>query len=115
MRKLEKHKHMADTKQDASKQLMGQWRNQRGKQKISCDKWKWKQNIPNLMGCSKSHYRKEVSGDKSLQKEKKKRPHAVRYCYTPMIMAKIKAVTTNASEDTEKLAHPHIAGKSGKW
>lgn len=36
-KKWKKHKHM-ETKQHATRQLMGQWRNQTGNQKISEDK-----------------------------------------------------------------------------
>ena len=46
------HKYM-ETKQHATKELIGQRRNQRGNQKILRNKWKWKHNFPKFGGYSK--------------------------------------------------------------
>ena len=59
------------TKQHATKKPMGQWRNQRGNQKIPQDKCKWKHNFPKSMGCSKSSQR-EAYSDTGLPQEIRK-------------------------------------------
>ena len=51
------------------KKPIGQWKNQRGNEKISPDKWKWKQNNPNSVGCSKSSSKREVYGNTVLPQE----------------------------------------------
>ena len=61
-------KHMED-KQYAIKQLMCRLRNRRGNQRISGDKWKWKQNNPTSMGHVQCSSKKEVYSDKSLLQE----------------------------------------------
>ena len=58
-----------DTKQYATKQSMDQWRNQRGNQNIPRDKWKWKHNDPNPMGCSKSSSNRELYSNTILPQE----------------------------------------------
>ena len=42
-----------ETKQNAAKKPIGQKWNQRIKQKIPRDKWKWKYNLRNSMGFNK--------------------------------------------------------------
>ena len=64
-----KHKHM-EIKQHISKQPTGYWRNQKGNQKISRNKWQWKHNNPKPMGCSKSSSKREVYGNTILPQEK---------------------------------------------
>ena len=49
-----------DIKQHSTKKLMGQWRNQRGSQKIPCNKWKWKHNVPKSMDHIKSSSKREI-------------------------------------------------------
>ena len=56
----------------ATEKPMGQWWNQRGNQKILCDKWQWKQNFPKSMGCSKNIFKEEVFGDTGLPQERRK-------------------------------------------
>ena len=51
---------------------MGQWRNQRGNQKIPGDKWKWKRNSPKSMGWSKSSSKREGYSDTGLPWETRK-------------------------------------------
>ena len=60
--------HM-ETKQHATEKPMGQWRNQRGNQKIPQDKWQWKHSVTKSMGCSKGSYKREVHGDTGLPQE----------------------------------------------
>ena len=50
-----KHKHM-EIKQHVSKKPIGYWINQKGKQKISRNKWQWKHDNSKPMGCSKSSF-----------------------------------------------------------
>lgn len=55
-----------EIKQYSPEQQMAQRRNYRGKKKVSLDKWKWKYNIPEPMGCSKDHSKREVHSNKLL-------------------------------------------------
>ena len=52
------------------KKPIGQWKNQRGNEKISPDKWKWKQNNPNSVGCNKSSSKGRIYDDTGLLQEK---------------------------------------------
>ena len=63
------HKYV-ETKQHAHEQ----WINKEIKSKIKIfwDKWKWKYNIPKLMGYSKSSSNREVNSDKGLPREIRK-------------------------------------------
>lgn len=54
-------------KQHVAEQPKGQRRNQ-----ISWDNWKWKYNILELKGCSKSSSNKAIYSDKCLHQEKRK-------------------------------------------
>ena len=65
-----KKKHMRVT-QYATKLPMGHWRNQREIHKIAGDKWKWKQNDSNSVGCSINSSKREDHSDKSLFQERK--------------------------------------------
>ena len=58
-KKCKKHKHV-EAKQYVTKQSIDHWRNQRGHQKISRDKWKHKHDGPKPMGHSKSSSKREV-------------------------------------------------------
>ena len=49
-----------ETKQHGTKRLTGQWRNQRGNQKVPQAKWKWNTTLQKAMGCSKSSSKKEA-------------------------------------------------------
>ena len=51
---------------------MGQWRSQRGNQKITWDKLKWKHNTPKSMECSKSSSKREVYSNTGLPQETRK-------------------------------------------
>ena len=51
---------------------MGQWRNKRGNQKLPLDKWKWKHNIPESMGHSKSCSKREFHSNTGLPKISRK-------------------------------------------
>ena len=42
-KKWEKHNH--EIRQYATKEILGQWRNQRGNQKITQNKWRYKNNF----------------------------------------------------------------------
>ena len=48
---------------------MDHWRNHRGNQKISRDKWKWKYNGPKPMGHSKSSSNRAIYSDTQLHQE----------------------------------------------
>ena len=67
-KELKRHKHM-ETKQHATEQPMGQWRNKRRNQKILWEKWKQKQNLPKYIECSKNSSKREVYHDKDLSQE----------------------------------------------
>ena len=60
------------TKQYAAKQSMGHWKNQRGNQKISGDKWKCLHFGPKSMGLRKSSSKREVYSDTSLPQKIRK-------------------------------------------
>ena len=61
-----------EIKQHISKQPTGYWRNQKGNQKISRNKWQWKHNHPKPMGCSKSSSKREVYSNTILPQETRK-------------------------------------------
>ena len=46
--------------QHVSKEPAGYWRNQKGNQKISRNKWQWKYDNSKPMGCSKSSSKREA-------------------------------------------------------
>ena len=69
--KCKKHKHK-EIKQHIYKQPTGYWRNQKGNQKISRNKWQWKHNNPKPMGCSKSSSKREVYSNTILPQETRK-------------------------------------------
>ena len=48
------------------------WRNQKGNQKISRNKWRWKHNNSKPMGCSKSGLKRKVYSDTILPQETRK-------------------------------------------
>ena len=54
-----------------SKQPTGYWRNQKGKQIISRNKWQWKHHSK-PMGCSKNSPNREVYSNTILLQEKRK-------------------------------------------
>ena len=60
-----------ENKQCATKQPMGDKRNQRGNTKIPWNKWKWKLNFPKSIGCSKSGFKSEVHSNTGLPQETK--------------------------------------------
>ena len=61
------------TKQHATEQPIGQWRNQKVKlKKKSWDKWKWKYNILKCIECYKSSSKTEVHNDKHIPQETRK-------------------------------------------
>ena len=67
-----KHKHM-EIKQHISKNPTGYWRNQKGKQKISRNKWQWKHdNSKKPMGYSKNSPKREVYSNTILLQETRK-------------------------------------------
>ena len=51
---------------------MDHWRNLRGNQKTPRNKWKWKNNDPKPMGCSKSSSKREVYSNTILPQETRK-------------------------------------------
>ena len=59
-------------KQYISNQPTGYWRNLKGNQKISRDKWQWKHDNSKPMGCSKSSSQREVYSNKILPQETRK-------------------------------------------
>ena len=63
-----KHKHM-EIKQHISKQPTDYWRNQKGNQKISRNKWQWNHDNSKPMGCSKSSSKREVYSNTILPQE----------------------------------------------
>ena len=63
---------LVETKQYATKQPMGHWRNQRRNNKILRNKWKWKHNNPKPMICSKSSSKREVYSTTSFSLETRK-------------------------------------------
>ena len=69
-----------EIKQYSTKKPTGQWKSQRGNQKIIWDKWKWKYNFPKSMGCSKSSSKREVYSDINLPQETRKNSkHSLNY------------------------------------
>ena len=70
-KKANKHKHM-EIKQYISKQTRGYWRNQKGNQKISRNKWQWKHDNSKPMGCRKSSSKREVYSNTILPQETRK-------------------------------------------
>ena len=48
------------------------WRNQKGNQKISRNKWQWKHDNSNPVGCSKSISKREVYSNAILPQETRK-------------------------------------------
>ena len=65
------HKYV-ENEQHGTKQLLGQQRNQRRKQKFSEDKWKWKYHIPNSVGCIKSDTKREVYSNTGIYQDTRK-------------------------------------------
>ena len=61
-----------EIKQHASKWPTGCWRNQKGNQKFSRNKWQWKHNNSKSMGCSKGSVKREVYSNTSLPQESRK-------------------------------------------
>ena len=66
-----KHKHMK-SKQHVSKQPTGYWRNQKGNQKISRNKWQWKHNNSKLMATAKAVLRGKFIAIQSYLKKQEK-------------------------------------------
>ncbi len=61
-----------EIKQYISKKPIGYWRNQKGNQKISRNKWQWKHNNSKPMGYSKSNSRgKFIAIQPYLKKQEK--------------------------------------------
>ena len=58
-----------EAKQYTTKWLRDHWRNRRGNQTISRDKWKWKHDDPKPMGRSKSNSKREVYNNTILLQE----------------------------------------------
>ena len=58
-----------EAKQHATKQWMDHWRNHREDQKISRDKWQWRDNDPKPMGCGNCSSKREVYSNTSLPQE----------------------------------------------
>ena len=61
-----------EIKQYISKQTTGYWRNQKGNQKISRNKWQWKHDNSKPMKCSKSSSKREVYSNTTLPQETRK-------------------------------------------
>ena len=61
-----------ESKQYISNQPTGYWRNLKGNQKISRDKWQWKHDNSKPMGCSKSSSKREVYSNTILPQETRK-------------------------------------------
>ena len=73
---------MGKTQTHETKKLMGQWRNQRGNQKIPQDKWKWQHNFPKPMECSKNNFKRDVYRDTGLPQEVRKISNTLTYYLT---------------------------------
>ena len=58
-----------DTKPHTTKKPVGHHWNKRGNQKTPQDKWQWKHNLTESVGCSKSFSKREVYSDTGLKKE----------------------------------------------
>ena len=61
-----------EIKQHDSKQPTGYWRNQKGNQKVSRNKWQWKHNNSKPMGCSKSSSKRDVYSNTILPQQIRK-------------------------------------------
>ena len=61
-----------EIKQHISKWPTGYWRNQKGNQKISRNKWQWKHNNSKPMGCSKRGSKREFYSNTILPQETRK-------------------------------------------
>ena len=64
-----------EIKQCVLKLPTGYWRNQKGSQKISWNKWQWKHDNSKRMGCSKSSSKREVCSHTILSQAKRKTPN----------------------------------------
>ena len=71
-KKTEKYHNFLMIKQHASKQPMGQQRNQRRNQNIYWGKWTWKYNLPKSTGCSESSSKRKGHIDTGLPQEIRK-------------------------------------------
>ena len=60
-----------DTKPHTTKKSVGYHWNQRWNQETPQDKWQWKHNLTESMGCSKNFSKREVYSDTGLKKEEK--------------------------------------------
>ena len=69
-RKLEQEENgknaNVQSKWHVTRKPMGQWRNQRGNQKIPQDKLKWKHNTLESMGCNKISTNRELDNNKKV-------------------------------------------------
>ena len=83
----------------ATKIPVGQWRNQRGIQKIPRDKWKWKHNFPKSMGCNKSSSKEKVNSDTSLPQK------------TREISGKQANLPSKGIRKKQKQTKPKVSGK----
>ena len=61
-----------EIKQHVPKKLTGYWRNQKGNQKLSRNKWQWKHDNSKPMGCSKSSSKREAYSNTILPQETRK-------------------------------------------
>ena len=61
-----------EIKQHISKWPTGYWRNQKGNQKVSRNKWKCKYDNSKPVGCGKSSSKREVDSNTILPKETRK-------------------------------------------
>ena len=61
-----------EIKQHISKWPTGYWRNQKGNQNMSRNKWQWKHNNLKPMGCSKSSSKRQVYSNTILPQETRK-------------------------------------------
>ena len=61
-----------EAKQYVTKQPRDHWRNQSRNQKIPRDKWQWKLDDPEPMGCGKSSSKKEAYSYTRIPKETRK-------------------------------------------
>ena len=61
-----------EIKQHISKEPAGYWRNQKGNQKISRNKWQWKHDNSKPMGCSLSNSNREAYSNTILPQEMRK-------------------------------------------
>ena len=61
-----------EIKQHIYKYPTGYWRNQKGNQKISRNKWQWKHDNSKFMGCSRTSSKREVYSNTILPQETRK-------------------------------------------